>query len=293
MDHLCPGGSSLLNPQTAYLAHKNEIDEVIHRVLDSGQYILGDEVRAFEKSFAKYIGARHCVGVASGTEALFLSMKAFGIGDGDEVITVSYTATATISAICMAGATPVLVDIKPSNFTMNPALIKKAITNQTKAIIPVHIFGNACDMAPILKHGIPIIEDCAQAHGTIYKGKRVGSIGTLGCFSFYPTKNLGCLGDGGAITTNDPELAKKLNLLRQYGWETRYNSSVHGYNSRLDELQAAILNVKLKYLDEDKLKYAEPPRSIIPVHHQPGYQKLVRISDKLTETERTVHEHSA
>lgn len=282
-----------MNPQTAYLAHKNEIDEVIHRVLDSGQYILGDEVRAFEKSFAKYIGARHCVGVASGTEALFLSMKAFGIGDGDEVITVSYTATATISAICMAGATPVLVDIKPSNFTMNPALIKKAITNQTKAIIPVHIFGNACDMAPILKHGIPIIEDCAQAHGTIYKGKRVGSIGTLGCFSFYPTKNLGCLGDGGAITTNDPELAKKLNLLRQYGWETRYNSSVHGYNSRLDELQAAILNVKLKYLDEDKLKYAEPPRSIIPVHHQPGYQKLVRISDKLTETERTVHEHSA
>lgn len=275
-----------MNPKVSYLAHKNEIDAAIERVLDSGQYILGKEVERFEKSFAKYIGVKHCIGVASGTEALFLAMKALGIGDGDEVITVSYTATATISAICMTGATPILVDIKLSNFTMDPALIKKAITPRTKAILPVHIYGNPCDMNSIQKHKIPVIEDCAQAHGTKYKGRKVGSLGKFGCFSFYPTKNLGCIGDGGAITTNDAKLAKELRLLRQYGWKERYVSSVHGYNSRLDEIQAAILSVKLKYLDEDKVKYSEAPRTIIPIHYQPGYRQLVRISGSMKNTER-------
>ena len=165
-----------MNPKVAYLAHKEEIDSAIHRVLDSGQYILGKEVAKFEKSFAKYIGVKHCIGVASATEALFLSMKVLGIGEGDEVITVSHTATATISAICMTGATPVLIDIKPSNFTMDPTLIKQAITIRTAAILPVHIYGNTCDMNSIVKQGIPIIEDCAQAHGSIYKGRKVGSI---------------------------------------------------------------------------------------------------------------------
>lgn len=274
-----------MNPKTAYLAHKDEIDEAIHRVLDSGQYILGNEVEAFEKAFANYIGVKHCIGVASATEALFLSLKVLGIGDGDEVITVSHTATATISAICMTGATPVLIDIKSSDFTMNPSLIRKAITNRTKAILPVHIYGHACDVDSIMEYDIPIIEDCAQAHGSVYKGSKVGSLGILGCFSFYPTKNLGCLGDGGAITTNDTKLADKLRLLRQYGWKERYISSVHGYNSRLDELQAAILSVKLKYLDEDKVKYAEAPRCPVPIHHQPGYKNLVRISGSLLQTE--------
>lgn len=278
-----------MNPLTAYTAHKEEIDQAIHRVLDSGNYILGKEVEKFEKSFAKYIGVKHCIGVASCTEALFLSMKALGIGDGDEVISVSYTATATISAICMTGATPVLVDIRQDNFTINPNKITNAITSRTKAILPVHIHGNPCNMKAIIwlakKNNLFVIEDCAQAHGTKIGKKRVGSIGDLGCFSFYPTKNLGCLGDGGAITTNDSKLANKLRLLRQYGWKPRYVSSVHGYNSRLDELQAAILNVKLKYLDEDKVKYAEAPRKPVPIHHQPGYKPLIRISGSMKETE--------
>lgn len=274
-----------MNPLTSYLAHKDEIDHAIHRVLDSGHYILGKEVASFEKSFAKYIGAKHCIGVASGTEALFLAMKALDIGDGDEVISVSYTATATISAICMTGATPVLIDIKSSDFTMDTSLIRKAITSRTKLILPVHIHGHPCNMDSILKHNLPVIEDCAQAHGSVYKGRKVGSIGKLGCFSFYPTKNLGCIGDGGAITTNDAKLASKLRLLRQYGWKERYTSSVHGYNSRLDELQAAILSVKLKYLDEDKAKYAEPTRRPIPIHYQPGYRDLIRISGSMRQTE--------
>lgn len=283
-----------MNPKISYLAHKKEIDQAIHRVLDSGQYILGKEVEKFENEFAKYIGVKYCIGVASCTEALFLSMKVLGIGEGDEVITVSHTATATISAICMTGAKPVLVDIQPHDFTIDPSEVYKAITKKTKAIIPVHIHGNPCYMKSIMSlaknRKLYVIEDCAQAHGTKFGKKRVGSIGHLGCFSFYPTKNLGCLGDGGAITTNNRKLADKLRLLRQYGWKPRYISSVHGYNSRLDELQAAILSVKLKYLDEDKLKYSEAPKRPFPVHLQPGYKKLVRISGKLTNTEKVTME---
>lgn len=243
------------NPKAQYLSYKSEIDATISRVLDKGLYILGEEVRAFEEEFANYIGASYGVGVGSGTEAIHLALVACGIGPGDEVITVSHTATATIAAIELAGATPVFVDIEPDFYTIDPTKLGAAITSCTKAIIPVHIYGQAAEMDPILevaeKHNLRIIEDSAQAHGAIYRGKRVGSLGDVGCFSFYPTKNLGAIGDGGMVVTNNMELAQKAKLLREYGWTKRFISQVRGWNTRLDEVQAAILRVKLKYLDDD------------------------------------------
>ncbi len=246
------------NPKKQYISYKSEIDGAISRVLDSGWYILGNEVRSFEEKFASYIGAAHGIGVGSGTEALHLALVACSIESGDEVITVSHTAVATVAAIELACATPVLVDIDPDFYTIDPEKIESAITSHTKAIIPVHIYGHPADMDPILKiarkNRLYVIEDCAQAHGATYKGKRVGSIGDIACFSFYPTKNLGALGDGGMVVTNDANLAKKANLLREYGWAERYVSHFAGWNTRLDELQAAILRVKLKHLDEDNSK---------------------------------------
>ena len=243
------------NPKAQYLSYKSEIDATIPRVLDKGLYILGEEVRAFEEEFANYIGASYGVGVGSGTEAIHLALVACRIGPGDEVITVSHTATATVAAIELAGATPVFVDIEPDFYTIDPAKLGAAITSCTKAIIPVHIYGQPADMDPILevaeKHNLRIIEDSAQAHGAIYRGKRVGSLGDVGCFSFYPTKNLGAIGDGGMVVTNNMELAQKARLLREYGWTERFVSQVRGWNTRLDEVQAAILRVKLKYLDDD------------------------------------------
>lgn len=243
------------NPKAQYLAHKAEIDKAISRVLSEGQYILGQEVKLFENEFVRYIGGRFAIGVGSGTEALHIALKACGIGKGDEVITVSHTAVATVVAIELCGASPVLVDIEPDFFTLNPAKLKKAISKKTKAIIPVHLYGQPADMNPILKiaqrYGIKVIEDCAQAHGAIYKGKRVGSWGDIACFSFYPTKNLGAIGDGGMIVTNNHKLANQSRLLREYGWQERCVSLIPGLNSRLDELQAAILRVKLKHLDRD------------------------------------------
>lgn len=243
------------NPKAQYLAHKAEIDKAISRVLSEGQYILGQEVKLFENEFARYIGGRFAIGVGSGTEALHIALKACGIGKGDEVITVSHTAVATVVAIELCGASPVLVDIEPDFFTLNPAKLKKAISKKTKAIIPVHLYGQPADMSPILKiaqrYGIKVIEDCAQAHGAIYKGKRVGSLGDIACFSFYPTKNLGAIGDGGMIVSNNHKLANQSRLFREYGWQERCVSLIPGLNSRLDELQAAILRVKLKHLDRD------------------------------------------
>ena len=243
------------NPRAQYLAHKGEIDEAMRRVVDRGQYILGEEVQAFEREFAAYSGVSHAVGVGSGTEALHLALVACDIGRGSEVITVAHTAVATVAAIELAGATPVLVDIEPDHYTLDPALLRSAITPRTKAIIPVHLYGQPADLDPIVSlarsHGIRVIEDCAQAHGAMYAGARVGTKGDLGCFSFYPTKNLGALGDGGIVVTDDAELARKMRLLREYGWAERYVSHVCGWNSRLDEIQAAILRVKLRYLDED------------------------------------------
>ena len=243
------------NPRLQYLARKDEIEDAILRVLDRGRYILGEEVKAFEVEFAAYIGMEYGIGVGSGTEGLHLALAACGIGLGDEVITVSHTAVATVAAIELAGAKPVMVDIEPDFFTMDPQKIAPAITPKTKAIIPVHLYGQPADLNPILEiartYELRVIEDCAQAHGAIYRGKRVGSYGDLACFSFYPTKNLGALGDGGMVLTNLPDLAYRLDLLREYGWEKRQISTLPGWNSRLDEVQAAILRVKLRYLDQD------------------------------------------
>ena len=243
------------SPKAQYLSHKKEIDKAIAETLESGWYILGQQAKIFEQEFANYIGAKHAIGVGSGTEALHVALKACDVGPGDEVITVAHTAVATISAIELCGASPVLVDIEEDYYTMDPLKIEALITSRTKAIVAVHLYGQPVDLNQITaigrKHGLRIIEDCAQCHGALYQSKRTGSIADIGCFSFYPTKNLGAIGDGGATVTNDQALAEKMILLREYGWAERYISHISGWNSRLDELQAAVLRVKLKTLDED------------------------------------------
>lgn len=243
------------NPKAQYEAHKAEIDAALATALESGFYILGEQVRSFEREFAEYVGVEHGVGVGSGTEALHLALIGLGIGAGDEVITVSHTAVATVSAIELAGATPVFVDIDPVTYVLRPELVAAAITSKTKAIIAVHLYGHPApisDLESVIDgRKVHIIEDCAQAHGAMLGSRRVGSMGTVACFSFYPTKNLGALGDGGMVVTQDARLAKRMRALREYGWEQRYVSAVSGWNTRLDELQAAVLRVKLKYLDAD------------------------------------------
>jgi dTDP-4-amino-4,6-dideoxygalactose transaminase len=242
------------NPKASYIAHKEEIDLAIARVMESGRYILGQEVAALEEEFAAYIGVRFGIGVGSGTDALQLALRACEIGEGDEVITVSHTAVATAVAIELCNARPVLVDIDPSTFMIDPDQIERVITPRTKAIIPVHLYGHVAEMPSILSiahsHGLRVIEDCAQSHGAAYAERKSGGWGDIAAFSFYPTKNLGAFGDGGMVLTNSLELAERVRLLREYGWRQRYISEISGLNSRLDELQAAILRVKLKYLDE-------------------------------------------
>jgi len=242
------------NPLAQYKKNKKKILETIERVLLKGNYILGNEVAAFEKSFAAYCGTKYAIGVNSGTDALILALRSLGIGPGDEVITVSHTALATIAAVIAVHATPVLVDVESDYYTLNPSLLKKAITSKTKAIIPVHLYGQPADMGAIIKiarnKGLYVIEDCAQAAGALYDGKRAGSIGDIGCFSFYPTKNLAAFGDGGALITNNARLAEKIRRLRQYGWDERRLTQEPGLNSRLDEIHAAILSLKLKDLDK-------------------------------------------
>lgn len=234
--------------------HAKEVEEAVQRVLNSGWYILGPEVEAFEQEFAAYHGIDHAVAVANGTDAIELALRAADIGPGDEVITVSHTAMPTVTAIEATGATPILVDIDASTYTIDPTAIEAAITPRTKAVIPVHLYGHPADMAAIKQiasqHNLLVVEDCAQAHGARYKGERVGTLGHLAAFSFYPTKNLGAYGDGGAILTNDPALAARLRRIRFYGQDSRYTYVERGTNSRLDDLQAAILRVKLRYLDE-------------------------------------------
>jgi dTDP-4-amino-4,6-dideoxygalactose transaminase len=246
------------NPKAEYLEHQDEFQQIIKGVLDGGEYILGSEVSQFETEFAAYIGAQFAVGVASGTDALKLSILALDLEAGDEVITVSHTAVATVAAIESAGAVPVLVDIDRDSYTMDFKVLEKAITPKTKAIVPVHLYGLPASLEPILKlaqdYHLNVIEDCAQSHGAMFQGKRTGSLGHLGAFSFYPTKNLGAIGDGGMVVTSDPNLYKRLTLLRQYGWEQRYISKIPGENSRLDTLQAALLRKKLQHLDENNLK---------------------------------------
>jgi dTDP-3-amino-3,4,6-trideoxy-alpha-D-glucose transaminase len=236
-----------------YLSIQPELDAAIARVLASGNFILGTEVEAFEREFAEYCEVAHAIGVDSGTSALQLSLLACGIGAGDEVITVSNTAVATVAAIELTGAKPVLVDLHPQTLTLDPSKLESALTSRARAVLPVHLYGCPADMNPILDiaraHQLFVIEDCAQAHGARYHGKSVGGWGHLSAFSFYPTKNLGAYGDGGAVLTNDPTLAEEVRLIRQYGWRGDHVSEQKGINARLDEMQAAILRVKLCHLD--------------------------------------------
>ncbi len=264
------------SPHLNYVAYKQEIDRAILSVLESGSYILSSQVRLFEEEFAEYIGSEFSVGVANGTDALMLALIACGVEPGDAVFTVSHTAVATVAAIEAAGGVPVFIDVDPVSYTMAPDCLEKtiiAIRNKgrsfaarPKAIVPVHLYGHPADMPAIMeiaeRYGLHVVEDCAQAHGAGIKGRKVGRFGDIAAFSFYPTKNLGALGDGGAIITNEPQLADKVRLLRQYGWREHNVSEMPGYNSRLDELQAAILRVKLKYLDRDN----EHRRSVAGVY---------------------------
>src|SRR5262245_57649055 len=243
-----------LDLRETYLEIKDELDAAYQRVMNSGWYILGEEVTAFEKEFAEYCGARHCVGVGNGLEALQLILRAMGIGPGDEVIVPANTYIATWLAVSNAGATVVPVEPDERTFNLDPELIKAAITSKTKAILPVHLYGQPADMGPIndiaRRHGLKVIEDAAQAHGARYRDHRAGSLGDAAGWSFYPTKNLGAYGDAGAVTTDDHELAEKVRLLRNYGSKKKYVNEEKGLNSRLDELQAALLRVRLRHLDE-------------------------------------------
>lgn len=240
--------------KSQFASIESEVRAAIDDVLESGWFILGEQVRQFESEFASYIGAEHAIGVASGTEALQLALMACGVQAGDEVITVANTCVPTVAAIVCAGARPVLVDIEPTTFTMNIDMLSSAITTRTKAIVPVHLYGHPCSMDAILdvasRHGVVVVEDCAQAHGAAHLGRRCGSLGHAAAFSFYPTKNLGAYGAGGAVTTNDAEVGERLRLLRNYGERKRYEHIIQGINSRLDEMQAAVLRVKLRHLDE-------------------------------------------
>ncbi|MDZ4858375.1 MAG: DegT/DnrJ/EryC1/StrS family aminotransferase [Candidatus Hydrogenedentes bacterium] len=240
-----------LKPQ--YLSIKAEIDAAVARVFDSGWFILGQECAAFETEFAKYVGATHAAGCASGTDAITLALRAAGVKADDEVITVVNTCVPTVCGIAGSGAQPRFVDVDPVTLTLDPAALQRAITSETRAIVPVHLFGHSCDMDAIMQiaraHRLLVIEDCAQAHGAAYKGKPCGTFGDAAAFSFYPSKNLGAYGDGGAVTTSDPQIADRVKMLRNYGEERRYHSVFEGVNSRLDELQAAVLRVKLTYLD--------------------------------------------
>lgn len=246
------------NPSSQFHSYQNEIEAAVLKVLRSDRYILGEEVAALENEFAEYIGVTSAIGVANGTDALEIAIRALGIGPGDEVITVSHTAVATVAAIEAAGATAVLVDVDVNYYTLNPGQLKEALTPATKAIIAVHLYGQSADLDVIgnfcAANNLFLIEDVSQAHGAKWSGKRLGSIGHVACFSCYPTKNLGAMGDAGLIATNNIELANKIRMLREYGWQDRYISDMPGRNSRLDEVQAAVLRIKLRHLDEDNAK---------------------------------------
>jgi dTDP-4-amino-4,6-dideoxygalactose transaminase len=236
-----------------YSTIESEVSAAVLEVLASGRYIGGPVVEGFEQQLAAYTGASHCVACNSGTDALYLALRAFNIGAGDEVITTPFTFIATSEVVSLAGATPVFVDIDATTFNFNLEQVAAAITPKTKAIIPVHLFGQPVDMTALMslaeEHNLVVIEDCAQSTGASWDGKRVGSIGHVGCFSFYPTKNLGGCGDGGAITTNDSEIAKRMRVIKEHGQKNRYYYEEIGVNSRLDCIQAAILQIKLRYLD--------------------------------------------
>jgi dTDP-4-amino-4,6-dideoxygalactose transaminase len=288
------------NPKASYLAHQDEIDLAIHKVLSSGYFILGDEVSSFENEFASYQGLKKAIAVANGTDAIELALRALDIGHGDAVFTVSHTATATVAAIVRCGAIPIFVDINPISFTMCPASLENAIDSvkrtcpevNTKAIIPVHLYGHPVDMVGITsiaeKHNLPIIEDCAQAHGANYHNQKVGTFGLISTFSFYPTKNMGALGDAGIVVTNNLEYGNKIEWLRQYGWQERYISTIFGINSRMDEIQAAILRIKLRHLDQDNQR-----RQVIAEHYNQGLanQDVIQLPQNASSVQHVYHQY--
>jgi dTDP-4-amino-4,6-dideoxygalactose transaminase len=292
------------DPGAGYRAQKEAIDAAVARALASGWYILGKEGEAFEREYAAWQGTARAIGCANGTDALTLAMRGLGIGPGATVVTVSHTAVATVAAIEMVGATPLLLDIDPETYTMDPDELAAVLEDPPpglppiRAVIPVHIYGQSCDLAPMLKatqaHGVAVIEDCSQAHGATYAGRKVGNHGDVACYSLYPTKNLGALGDGGVLTTDDATLADRIGAIRQYGWKERYISAEAGVNSRLDELQAAILRVKLTALDAGNARrqaiaaaydaaladgpFAPPPRRPGATHV--FHQYVLRVPDR-------------
>lgn len=276
-----------------YRRLKPELDAAIQRVLDRGQFILGPEGEHLERELAAYCGTRDAVAVASGTDALILALRACGIGAGDEVVTPCFSFFATAEAIVTVGATPRFVDIDPRTYAIDAGQVEATLTPRTKAVLPVHLFGHPCDMEPLQcladRRGLALIEDCAQAIGARYQGKRVGSFGTAGCLSFYPTKNLGCYGDGGMVVTNDPALAERVRLLRTHGSRGGYHHTAIGTNSRLDELQAAILRVKLPHLDDwnqARRRHAETYRRLI---EEVGLGRELGVPQELDGCEHVFH----
>jgi dTDP-4-amino-4,6-dideoxygalactose transaminase len=256
-----------LDLKAQYQSIKPEIDAAIARVLESCQFVLGPEVAGFEQDFAAYCGAAECIALNSGTSALHLALLAAGVGPGDEVITVPFTFVASVAAVTYTGARPVLVDIDPRSFTMDPAAVEAAITPRTKAILPVHLYGQSADMDPIMeiarRHGLVVIEDAAQAHGAKYKTRPVGSIGDMACFSFYPGKNLGAYGEGGAVTTSNPEYARTIRMLRDWGQDRKYHHLLRGFNYRMEGFQGAILRVKLRHLE----RWTEARRKVVNLYN--------------------------
>jgi dTDP-4-amino-4,6-dideoxygalactose transaminase len=289
----------LIDLKAQYRSIQVEIDTAIHEVLESGQFILGPTVRSFEEKISTYLGVKHAIGVASGTDALVLALRSLDIGPGDEVIVPAYTFFATAGTVMSVGATPVFVDIEPETYTMDVNQLERSITSKTKAMIPVHLYGHPAEMKSIIsiaqKYGFKIIEDNAQAFGAEYHGRKTGSLGDIGCLSFYPTKNLGAYGDGGMVVTDNPAIAERVQKLRTHGWKKKYYSEEVGYNSRLDALQAAILQVKLKYVDtwnaqrhklaqlySDNLKGVD---GLVPPTERPGnlhvyHLYVVRVPDR-------------
>lgn len=272
--------------QQQYDEIADQIEQAVHRILKCGWFILGDELEKFEQEFSNYIGTKFGIGVNSGSDALLLAVQALGIGDGDEVLTVSHTFISTVDSIVRNGARPVFVDINPETFCIDPGQIEKKITKKTRAIIPVHLYGNPADMTPIIEiaknYNLHVIEDASQAHGARYKNKRAGSIGDIGCFSFYPAKNLGAYGDGGMVVTDNVELAEKIRKLRNYGQPEKNMHDFVGINSRLDEIQAAVLRVKLRYLDQWNQRRREIAGQ---------YNAFLRESSIITPVEREFAEH--
>jgi dTDP-4-amino-4,6-dideoxygalactose transaminase len=266
----------LVDLKNQYQNIKEEVLSEISQALDDMQLFLGKNVQTLESDFAAYCGTEFAIGVSSGTDALHIALRANGIRPGDEVITVPNTFIATVEAIVLAGARPILIDIDPETYNMDTSQLEEAITSRTKGIIPVHLYGHPADMDPVMdiatSHGLKVIEDACQAHGAQYKGRRVGSIGNAGCFSFYFTKNLGAYGEGGIITTSDPDIAKQCRMIRDHGQNAKYYHSVIGFNGRLDELQAALLKVKLPHLEE----WLEKRRSLAQAYNNGLPERFIK-----------------